>query len=274
VNDPTWRRPPARAVDTGTATVLAEVDGGLGVATLNRPERRNALHPDMFPALRSLLSRWADDDEVVAVVVTGAGAGFSAGGDVRAGRADPGAGVEDRVAGLRADAEVVVALHQYPKLTVAALNGAAVGAGLSLALACDLRVAAATARLRTGWIDLGLSGDFGGPWFLTRLLGPARALELLVGDEVLSAEAAQTIGLVNRVLPAEDFPDAARRWAAELASQPPAAVRLIKQNVRAAGAASLVDALDDECRRMVTASLTDDHRRAVRRWLDRRSADK
>ena len=201
------------AVDwpTGTDVVTIARHDRVAVITFNRPERRNALHHEMFDPIQRALAEFADDDRVGCIVLTGAGTAFCAGGDVTGEGARPGVDRHDRAAhaaNLLADAQLSRRLYEHPKLTLAAVNGAAVGAGLSLALACDLRVATATARLTTGWARLAFSGDFGGAWFLTQLVGPSRALELLVTNEPIAAARALELGLVNRVVPDADFDDA------------------------------------------------------------------
>jgi 2-(1,2-epoxy-1,2-dihydrophenyl)acetyl-CoA isomerase len=261
-------------VGTGTPFVEAWVVDGVGVVRLNRPERRNALHPDMFPAMRQVLEGFAGDDRVGCVVLTGAGAAFCSGGDVRDGRRrrpDGGEAIGSDAAALLAnDASVVIDLHELPKVTIAAVNGPAVGAGLALALACDLRIAARSARLVTGWITLGFSGDFGGSWTLTRLAGPAKALELLLDAAPLSSEEALELRLVNRVVDDADLWRAAMDWASTLAAGPRAAHALIKQNISDALRLPLREAIPREAERMVQSSTTDDHRRAVAAWLEAR----
>ncbi len=167
---------------TGTDVVRIHVDDRVAVITLNRPERRNALHHEMYEPITRALAEFDERDDVGCVVLTGAGSAFCAGGDVSGEGARPGVDrrdAEGHAANLLADAQLARRLHEHPKLTIAAVNGAAVGAGMSLALACDLRIAAESARFVTGWARLGFSGDFGGAWFLTHLVGPSRALELL-----------------------------------------------------------------------------------------------
>ena len=171
----------------------------------------------MFDPITRALAEFAADDRVGCIVLTGAGSAFCAGGDVTGegtrrsvDRGDP----ESHASNLLADAQLTRRLHEHPKLTVAAVNGAAVGAGMSLALACDLRIAAASARFMSGWARLALPGDFGGAWLLTRLVGPSRALELLVTNEPMTAEQARELGLVNRVVPDADFGAAWTAWRA------------------------------------------------------------
>jgi 2-(1,2-epoxy-1,2-dihydrophenyl)acetyl-CoA isomerase len=232
----------------------------------------------MYGPIRRALADFADAPDVGCVVVTGAGSAFCAGGDVRGGRS-PRAdgrppGPEERIASLVADAQVAVDLHEHPRITIAALNGPAVGAGLALALACDLRIAAASARLVTGWARLALSGDFGGAWFLSRLVGPSVALELLASNATLDAEAAAARGLVNRVVADDEFPAAWFTWARSFADGPQEAFASMKRNVADAveGGRSLSAALEAEAARNVACSASADHRAAVRAWLDARSS--
>ncbi|WP_207932956.1 enoyl-CoA hydratase-related protein [Actinomadura sp. GC306] len=258
-----------RQVDSGTPTVLGRVTGGAGVIELNRPERRNALHPEMYDAIPRLIERYDGDDEVGCVLVTAAGTVFCAGGDVRAGAgpAPEGAGEAETLTHL---ARMAVMLRESPKISVAALPGPAVGAGIGLALAADLRIAASSATFVNGWSRLAFSGDFGGPWALTRILGPARALEFLIGDAPIDAAAAERLGLVNRVVPDAELPGAALAWAREIAAGPRTAHALIKENVRDAQTLGLREALPRESERMVRSGRSEEHRAAVRRWLAER----
>lgn len=257
--------------------VLIEASGGVGLITLNRPERRNALHPDMFAPIKEALRSWSSNDAIGCIVLTGAGQGFCSGGDVRDGRQRRSDGapssVGDAVSALGDDVEVSQMLYESPKIVLAAVNGAAVGAGLSLALACDLRVMAASATLIPGWGRLAFSGDFGGTWFLTRMLGPSKALEILAGNVQISSEEALAWGLANRVVPDGEFADAWRNWAAELASGPAAAHALMKANVRDADAMPLDRFLPKETERQVLSSRTADHVEAVRAWLEKRQPE-
>lgn len=267
----------AHPIGTGTDTVLAEVVDGVGVITLNRPERRNALHAEMYVAVPRLLEQFTADDAIGSVLITGSGNAFCAGGDVRDGNSakqTPGERDDDVEANVRAqsaqladNARMVTLLHRMPKVTIAALPGAAVGAGMSIALAADLRVAARSARLIPGWSKLAFSGDFGGAWFLTRLLGPAKALELLIADEPVDAEAGQRLGLFNRVVDDADLRDSAIRWAAQIAAGPTSAFAGTKANVLDAQCLPLEQALLSESERMVRSGMTAEHRAAVKAWL-------
>lgn len=261
----------AAEIDTGTETVRSRIEAGVGIIELNRPERRNALHPDMYDALPRLIKLFEADESVGCILLTGAGTAFCAGGDVRLGvdrsslsssRVPP----EDDLS-LAHHARCVLMLHHSPKLTMAALPGPAVGAGIGLALATDLRIAAESARLVTGWARLAFSGDFGGTWFLTRLLGPSRALAALVDNATISANAALALGLFNRVVPDQDLMPEAIEWAASIAAGPRTAQAYMKQNVRDAMDLPLAAALPLESERQMLMRHTKDHREAVRRWL-------
>lgn len=265
---------PAQPIDTGTETVLAEVVDGVGVITLNRPHRRNALHADMYVAVPRLLEQFAADDAVGCVLFTGAGGAFCAGGDVRDGgsaaKVAPGdreTVVRERSAMLADNARMAALLHSIPKVTIAALPGAAVGAGMSIALSADFRIAARSARLIPGWSKLAFSGDFGGAWFLTHLVGPSKALELLVADAPIDTVTGVELGLFNRVVDDADLPEAALAWAAQIAAGPTGAYAGAKANVLDAQRIPLEEALLLESERMVRSGMTQEHRDAVKAWL-------
>ncbi|MGE2727589.1 enoyl-CoA hydratase/isomerase family protein [Mycolicibacterium pulveris] len=262
------------SIDTGTDTVLAETIDGVGVLTFNRPHRRNALHTEIYEAVPRLLDRFAADDDIGCVLITGAGNTFCAGGDVRDGgsakHAPSGDGdeqIRQRSAILADNARMVTLLHAMPKVTLAALPGAAVGAGMSIALSTDLRIAARSARLIPGWAKLAFSGDFGGAWFLTHLVGPSKALELLIADTAIDADTAARLGLFNRVVDDGDLRAAALAWATEIAAGPTYAFAGTKANVLDAQRLSLEEALLAESERMVRTALTQEHRDAVKAWV-------
>src|SRR5881409_4302798 len=184
--------------------VLEVIKDGVAVLTLNRPDRLNAMSGPMLSAMLEALPRLSADPEVGVVVLTGAGRGFCAGGDVKAmaeGREFGGTSLEEKAQALRSRMETSRWLHEMPKVTIALVRGAAAGAGLSLALACDLRVAAEGARFATAFARVGYSGDFGGSWFLTQLVGTAKARELYYTADIVDASQARELGIVNRVVP-------------------------------------------------------------------------
>jgi len=260
------------ALDTGTGQLLAEVDDGVAVVTMNRPERRNAFTLEMLDALGRVLAELERDDSVGAVLLTGAGAAFCAGGDVKAfaegAPRPPVAEQEQRQ--LANQLATSGRLWSMAKPTLAVLPGPAAGAGLSLALACDLRWAADTAVLTTAFAGVALSGDYGSAWFLAHLVGPAKAQELLYLPERLTAQQALDLGLVNAVLPAAELAAGAREVAARLAHGPRATLRSMKENVRLALSASLEDYMAVEVTRHVAGYATADHAEAARAFVEKR----
>lgn len=254
--------------------VLVSREDGVAVVTLNRPERLNALTARLMTTLVATLAGLAADPEVGCVVVTGAGRGFCAGGDVQvqaqaAGKPD--AAPEARADLLRGHMETARLLHEMPKPTIAMVNGVAAGAGMSMALACDLRVVAASARMTTAFAKVGLSGDFGGSYFLTRLLGPALARELYFTSEVLDAQRIAALGLASRVVPDEQLLAETLTLAQRLAGGPRVAWRYIKRNMKAAEEGSLSDVLDAEAAGMMRCRQTEDHAEAAQAFVEKRA---
>ena len=268
-------------IDTGTTDLLARVEGNVGIITFNRPERRNALSEGIYHGIGQALPQFALDPDVRVILMTGAGGAFCAGGDVKgmneanqAGTGRPGQpeSVEDRVAYLRHRQRAVsLAIHEHPKPVIAALPGAAAGAGLSIALAADIRLAAERAILVTAFANVGASGDFGGSWFLTQLVGPAKAKELYFTSPRLSATDALELGLVNQVLSDDGFDQAAIDWCQSLAERAPIAQRLMKENINRALHTDLAAALDAEAPNMVRAMGTADHREAAAAFVEKRT---
>jgi 2-(1,2-epoxy-1,2-dihydrophenyl)acetyl-CoA isomerase len=263
-------------LDTGTTELLATVEDGVAVITMNRPERRNAVTQMMLEALGRTLAQVELDDEVGCVVLTGAGGAFCAGGDVKgfAERSQQAApeSLDRRLQMQRwHHAQTALRLWRMPKPTVAVLPGAAAGAGLSLALACDLRYAAENAVLTTAFVNVGLAGDFGGTWFLTQLVGPAKARELYFFSDRLSAIEAERLGLLNAVFPAEKLPVEAMDRVRRLANGPRVALRYMKENLNRAVRADLAECLDLEAVHHLRAFDTDDHREAAKAFVEKRA---
>ncbi len=267
-------------IETGTTDLVARVDDGVGVLTFNRPDRRNALSDAMYHGFKEALPAMAMDPAIRVVMVTGAAGAFCAGGDVKGmhaahttggARAGRPPSRDDRVAYLRLRQRwVSEALHNLPKPVVAALPGAAAGAGLSIALAADLRIAAERAVLVTAFAGVGASGDFGGSWFLTRLVGAAKAKELYFTSPRLTATEAAELGLVNQVFPDEGFDEAAMGYCRNLAQRAPIAMRYMKENINRAAHVDLLTALDAEAANMVHTMSTADHREAAAAFVEKR----
>lgn len=259
-----------------TQELLETVENGIATLTLNRPESRNALTSEIMAALAEALPRLGIDPGVRLLILTGAGGAFCSGGDVkgfarRAAEAASATTFDQKVTDLRARMEVSRWLHEMPKPTLAVIPGAAAGAGLSLALACDLRIAADDAKLTTAFSKIGLSGDFGGSYFLGHLVGAALARELYFTARVLRADEAQKMGMVNRVVPAAQLAEAARAWAIELAALPTVAIGYMKRNLNVGMRGSLSDALDAEAIHMMRTFETDDHKGAAAAFVAKRA---
>jgi len=264
------------SIDTGTDDLLGMIDDGVAVLTLNRPERRNAFSGAMINALGRVLADLETDSDVGAIVLTGAAGAFCAGGDVKAmASADPLFGAEqtydDKIALQRLNQRATsVRLWQMGKPTIAALPGPAAGAGLSLALACDLRYAADSAILTTAFARVGFSGDYGGTWFLTRLIGSAKAKELYFFSERLTASEAEQLGVVNAVFPADTLMDEVLSRARRLAQGPRVALRYMKENLNRAVFGELGDCSDLEVTHHVHTGTTEDHRNAAKAFVEKR----
>lgn len=251
--------------------VLQKLEGGLLTITMNRPERKNALNPDMVAGLVEAARRAADDPEVRAVLFKGAGGSFCVGGDVKsiaAGRAP--LPFEVKMANLRRGMEVSRILHQMPKPVVAQLDGAAAGAGLSMALSCDLRIASESCKITTAFAKVGFSGDYGGTYFLTQLLGSARARELYLMSPVLTAKEAHAIGMVTKVVPDAEIDTAAHELALSLAQGPSIALGFIKRNINNAEHLALEDCFDGEAIHHTRCSDTEDHKEAAKAFVEKR----
>ena len=266
----------ATTIDTGTNDLLANLDGGILTLTLNRPEARNAMTGAMTNALATQLA-WAEfERSVKCVVLTGAGKGFCAGGDVK-GMAASGDGtvgdntIDGAIHRQRVNQRATAGkLFKMPKPTIAALPGAAAGAGLALALACDLRIMSSSAILTTAFARVGFSGDYGGTYFLTQLVGSAKARELYYLSDRVSAEEALRLGLTNWVCEPDDLAAKTREIAGRLAAGPTVAYRYMKENLNRAMAGDVDDCLDLEATHHVHCGQTEDHREATKAFVDKR----
>lgn len=267
----------ARSIETGTDTLDAQVDDhGVAVLTMNRPERRNAMTDAMLAGLAIALGDVESAPDVRCVVLTGAGGAFCAGGDVKGFAEGGGAGAgqgtwDEGVHSQRLNhRNTAGALFAMPKPTLAAIGGAAAGAGLSLALACDLRVALDTAVMTTAFARVGLAGDYGGTWFLTQLVGPAKAKELYFLPERLDMPTALELGIVNWTAPAETFDDEWQSLAARLAAGPTIAYRYMKENINRSVTGDLSTTLDLEATHHRHTGTTADHLEASKAFVEKR----
>jgi 2-(1,2-epoxy-1,2-dihydrophenyl)acetyl-CoA isomerase len=250
--------------------LLETSEDGIVWLTLNRPDRLNAFSPAMLTDLEEALQRLGEGPNVGAVIITGAGRGFCAGGDVKTmpGRATQ--GFEERVEGLRRMHQLPLLLRSMPKVVIAMVNGPAIGAGLGLAMACDLRIAGRSARFGTGFAGVGYSGDFGGSWSLTRLVGTAKARELYVLGEIVDAEAAHALGLVNRIVEDDALRDETATLARRIADGPRIAYGYMKRNLFAAETEPLAAVLEMEAVHQARTAMTEDHLEASRAFAEKR----
>jgi 2-(1,2-epoxy-1,2-dihydrophenyl)acetyl-CoA isomerase len=263
----------ATAASTSTATsapLLESQTGRILTLTMNRPERLNALSAEMSNMLYDAVMRADTDANVGAVIITGAGRGFCAGGDVKnmAERKNPNR--EERLAHLKQSHKVPLAIRNSSKVFISAINGPATGAGLGIASVCDLRIAGRSARFGAAFANVGLAGDWGVSWCLTRTVGPSMARQLLLSAEIIDAARALQIGLVNDVVDDAALMGEAQRIATRYAEGPGVSFKLIKQNLLHAEAASFADSLDVEAENQATAMMTEDHKEAVAAFLGKR----
>jgi 2-(1,2-epoxy-1,2-dihydrophenyl)acetyl-CoA isomerase len=251
--------------------LLESTENGITTLTLNRPERLNALSPAMTAALKEALEHLATDRECGAIVIAGAGRGWCAGGDVKTmearGRDQT---VEDRVEGLRRSHQLPLLLRSIPKVVIAMINGPVAGAGLGLALACDLRVAGRSARFGTAFARIGYSGDYGGSWSLTRLVGTAKARELYFTADIIDGEEAGRLGIVNRVVADGELQAETMALARRIADGPRIALGYMKRNLMAAETESFQTVLDLEAEHQARCAFTEDHREAVLAFNEKR----
>ena len=263
-------------VDTGTDHLLFETGDGVAMLTMNRPEARNAMSGEMNEALQRILAEVEVDPEIRCVVLTGAGKGFCAGGDVK-GMASSGDGtvgqntIDAAIHRQRVHQRATSGkLFKMPKPTIAALPGAAAGAGLSYALACDLRVMSKAAIMTTAFARVGFSGDYGGSYFMTQLIGSAKARELYMLSDRVSAEEALDLGLANWICEPDDLMDKTMEIANRLANGPSVAYRYMKENLNRAMSGEVDDCLDLEATHHIHCGQTEDHRNATKAFVEKK----
>ncbi len=254
-----------------TTDLLESTENGITTLTLNRPERLNALSPAMTGALKETLERLSADHSVGAIVITGAGRGWCAGGDVKTmesrGRDQT---FEDRAEGLRRAHQLPLLMRTMPKVLIAMINGPVAGAGLGLALACDLRVAGKSARFGTAFARIGYSGDYGGSWSLTRLVGTAKAREMYFLADVIDADKAGELGIVNKVVADDELKAETMALARRIADGPQVALGYMKRNLLAAETEPFQTVLELEAAHQARCAFTEDHKEAVAAFVEKR----
>jgi enoyl-CoA hydratase/carnithine racemase len=264
-------------VDTGTQELLCRIEDRVGVITLNKPHKKNALGDILTPALRRTLLTLEEDDRVGCVMITGAGDSFCSGGDIGGmggGTTDSKAAppsAQDAVADLvHKQVTLTLRLHELNKVTVAALPGAAAGAGFSVALACDLRVASSNAFVTTAFRRIGLSGDYGASWFLPRLIGLAKAKELFYNSDRIGAEEGLRLGIFNRTFPHESFQQDAFAYAARIANGPTNTLGRMKINLNRGMDQTLRQSLVLEAEHLIASIRDPEAREAISAFMEKR----
>lgn len=253
--------------------VLVENSGGVATLRMNRPDKLNALNVELGRALVQALLHAGEDKSVRVIVLTGAGRAFCAGGDIALLRDVRMRQAANELQGLlMAGKEICLAIATMPKLVIAAVNGAAAGGGMNLALAGDMRIASDKAIFAESFAKIGLYPDFGGTYFLPRIVGAALAAELFYTAETLSAEDALRLGIVNRVFPADKFEEETRKIAESLAAAPPMAMRDVKRTLLGDDRRALEAALDEEIRLQIHCFLSEDCLEGLNAFFEKRKA--
>ncbi len=260
-------------VDTGTEELLCEISERVAIVTLNKPHKKNALGDVLTPALREILLTLEADNRVGCVMLTGSGHAFCSGGDVSGmgGSEGPRKTNHEKVINLtRKQETLTLRLFELAKPTVAALPGAAAGAGLSIALACDLRIACESAFLTTAFANIGLSGDYGASWFLPRLVGLSRAKEMFFRAERIKATDALAMGLINQVFSDDTFREDAFNYARQIANGPEMALGLMKKNLNRALDQPLATSLAMEAQHLIMCGGSDESKEAITAFMEKR----
>ena len=251
--------------------VLVEVEEGVGTITLNRPDKLNSFAGKMRQEVADAVLTMAEHDDVRVLVITGAGRAFCAGADIGymkdlTERRD----TEAFRALVEAGREVVTTVRNTSKPVIASVNGPAAGGGANLALSCDIRIASERASIGQTFNKIGLHPDWGGTYFLPRLVGPAKALELIMTGEMLDARKAERLGIFNRVVPAEDLAEATTTLARQLAAKPPMAMALAKQAIYRSHEQTLDAMLDVELDHQLRRFDSEDAREGLNAFLEKR----
>ncbi|EAW33044.1 enoyl-CoA hydratase [marine gamma proteobacterium HTCC2143] len=259
--------------------LIEKFEDGVATLIMNRPHARNAMSGGMMSALAEAVPRLANDPKVRLVVLTGAGGAFCAGGDVKGFAADAGSDaakprtVDELAANLREGTKISELFNEMPKPTLAIIPGACAGAGLSLALSCDLRMVVDDAKITTAFSKIAASGDYGGSWFMTQLLGAAKARELYFTADVILGSEAYRLGLANKLVSAENLEEETRAYTQYLANLPTIAIGYMKKNLNMAQQGSLAQVLDLECGHMVRSMTTQDHKSAAVAFVEKRAPE-
>ena len=261
-------------INTGTEQLLAQINQNVGIITLNRPDSRNALSDELTPALRSTIKEFDTNREVRSLLITGAGKSFCAGGDVKSmsqGGIGPNLSREEAIVDLQEKQLTLTgALYNFTKPSIAALPGPAAGAGLSIALACDIRYVSSNAFAIAGYGRIALSGDYGITWLLSKTVGLSKAKELMFTNDKISAEEGLRIGLFNRIVEEKELYEAAFNTAQNMAQFSPLALTYMKKNINKANEINFLEALDNEASALISTSRSNDHKEGVKAFIEKR----
>lgn len=253
--------------------LIYEVEDNIATLTMNRPERLNALGDTLRTDLHDAVTKASDDPNVRAIILTGAGRGFCSGGDVKAmngaKQRNESPAIMDKVAPSRD--LTVLAMRDAPKPIIAAVNGPAAGAGMNIALACDIRIASSAARFGETFVRRGLHVDWGGTYFLPRIVGMAKACELIFTGDVIDVEEALSLGIVSQVVEPDNLMDTVRGLARKMAAGPPIAIRLAKRALYHNQECDLRAALEYETYAQNICRETEDAREGIRAFVEKRS---
>ncbi len=251
--------------------VLETKHDGIATLVMNRPDRLNALNSELSMAVNDALGRIARDSSVNVVVITGAGRAFCAGGDLGAiGKGRQSGETHGLEPVLRAGMQMVLKMRTMPQPVIAAVNGAAAGAGMNIALAADIRIAAEEATFGQNFSKVGLFPDYGGTYFLPQLVGPSKAAELFYTGEMIDAKTALTLGLVNQVVPGAQLEATVKVLAQKIANGPALAIRAVKKALFASEEKELTHALENEVREQIRCFLSEDCSEGIRAFFDKR----
>ena len=262
-------------IETGTQQLLAKIDHNVGIITLNRPEARNALSDELTPALRKTLKEFNESNIVRSLMITGSGESFCAGGDIKSMSKEgigPKSTREESINDLqKKQISLTGALFNLKKPTIASLPGPAAGAGLSIALACDIRYVSSNAFAIAGYGRIALSGDYGISWFLNNIVGQSKAKELLFTNNKIDAVEGLRIGLFNKIFKKEDLYEASLGAAKKISQFSPLALAKMKSNINKANEINLIDALENEAAALVDTARSNDHKEGVKAFVEKRS---
>jgi enoyl-CoA hydratase/carnithine racemase len=261
-------------INTGTKQLLAQIDQNVGIITLNRPESRNALSDELTPALRTTIKEFDTNREVRSLLITGAGKAFCAGGDVKSmsqGGIGPKLARKEAIEDLqKKQLSLTGALYNFTKPSIAALPGPAAGAGLSIALACDIRYVSNNAFAIAGYGRIALSGDYGITWLLSKTVGLSKAKELMFTNDKISAEEGLRIGLFNKIIEEKELYEATFDAARNMARFSPLALSLMKKNLNNSNELNFIESLNKEAACLIDTARSNDHKEGIKAFVEKR----